>query len=192
MALSYSFETIFSAYLYGLVPFLWIVKAAKGSGCDVSALTRVTPFKMAAVASFMLKSRAGLLAPHQSFVLDSVRFASKKAGGSCKNIGGKSPGRRYGFKKQDGNFVHAGNILATQRGMRYHPGAHVGLGTNKTLFALEDGHVSFTKEVYVPAPRSQQSTRVITKLPKGAVLYKTFINVLPLKQEGKFKLVDLV
>lgn len=68
----------------------------------------------------------------------------------------------------------------------------VGLGTNNTLFALEDGHVRFTKEVYIPPPRDPEVTRVITKLPKGAVLYKTFINVMPVKQEGKFKLVDLV
>uniref|UniRef100_A0AAQ4RQB2 Mitochondrial ribosomal protein L27 n=1 Tax=Gasterosteus aculeatus aculeatus TaxID=481459 RepID=A0AAQ4RQB2_GASAC len=80
---------------------------------------------MAALASLMLKSRAGLLGPGQAALLDSVRSASKKAGGSSKNLGGKSPGRRHGFKKQDGNFVHAGNILATQRLMRFHPGAHV-------------------------------------------------------------------
>ncbi|KAL6094720.1 mrpl27 [Pungitius sinensis] len=147
---------------------------------------------MAALASLMLKSRAGLLVPGQASLLDSVRCASKKAGGSSKNLGGKSPGRRYGFKKQDGNFVHAGNILATQRMVRFHPGAHVGMGTNKTLFALEDGFVRFTKEVYVPPPRSLESTQVITKLPKGAVLYKTFVNVVPVKQEGKFKLVDMV
>ncbi|XP_029383627.1 large ribosomal subunit protein bL27m isoform X2 [Echeneis naucrates] len=147
---------------------------------------------MAALMSLILKPRAGLLVPGQSFLLEPVRFASKKAGGSCKNTGGKSPGRRYGFKKQDGNFVHAGNILATQRMMRYHPGAHVGIGTNKTLFALEDGYVRFTKDVYIPEPRSRNTTRIITKLPQGAVLYKTFINVLPLKQEGKFKLVDMV
>ncbi|KAM9336278.1 large ribosomal subunit protein bL27m [Symphorus nematophorus] len=147
---------------------------------------------MAALASFMLKSRAGLLVPGQSSLIDSVRSASKKAGGSTKNLGGKSPGRRYGFKKQDGNFVRAGNILATQRMLRYHPGAHVGLGSNNTLFAMEDGYVRFTKEVYVPAPRSPEATKVITKLPKGALLYKTFINVLPVKQEGKFKLVDMV
>lgn len=130
--------------------------------------------------------------PGQLFLLDSVRFASKKAGGSSKNLGGRSPGRRYGFKKQDGNFVHAGNILATQRLLRYHPGAYVGMGTNKTLFALEDGYVRFTKEVYVPAPHSSETIQVITKLPQGALLYKTFINVVPVKQEGKFKLVDMV
>lgn len=72
------------------------------------------------------------------------------------------------------------------------PLSQVGMGTNKTLFALEDGYVRFTKEVYVPPPRSPEATQVITKLPKGTVLYKTFINVLPVKQEGKFKLVDMV
>ncbi len=33
-----------------------------------------------------------------------TRFASKKSGGSSKNLGGKSAGRRYGYKKQDGTF----------------------------------------------------------------------------------------
>lgn len=46
----------------------------------------------------------GLWGSGQSSLLVSVRFASKKAGGSTKNVGGKSPGRRYGFKKQDGNY----------------------------------------------------------------------------------------
>lgn len=47
---------------------------------------------------------SGLLVPGQTSLLDSVRFASKKTGGSSKNRGGKSPGKRYGFKKQDGNI----------------------------------------------------------------------------------------
>lgn len=75
--------------------------------------------------------------------------------------------------------------------MRWQPGAHVGIGTNNTLYALEDGIVRFTKEVYVPAPRSSETFKVITKLPMGTVLYKTFINVVPNKQEGKFKLVGM-
>ncbi|KAJ8013455.1 hypothetical protein DPEC_G00029970 [Dallia pectoralis] len=146
---------------------------------------------MAALTSLMFKSRAGVLLPCQFSLVDRVRFASKKAGGSSKNLGGKSPGRRYGFKKTDGNFVHAGNILATQRLMRWQPGAHVGIGTNNTLYALQDGVVRFTKEVYIPPPRSSETIKVITKLPKGTVLYKTFINVMPNKLEGKFKLVGM-
>ncbi|XP_037102614.1 39S ribosomal protein L27, mitochondrial isoform X2 [Syngnathus acus] len=135
---------------------------------------------------------AGLLDPGQFFLLSSLRFASKKAGGSSKNHGGKSAGKRYGLKKQDGNFVHAGNILATQRLLRYHPGAHVGMGTNSTLYALEDGCIKFTKEVYIPHPRSVETSQIITKLANGSLLYKTFINIIPVKQEPTFKLVSMV
>lgn len=66
------------------------------------------------------------------------------------------------------------------------------MGTDRTLFALEDGYVKFTKEVYIPPPRSLEATQFITKLPKGSVLYKTFISVLPVKQDGKFRLVDKI
>ncbi|KAK6478422.1 39S ribosomal protein L27 [Huso huso] len=145
---------------------------------------------MAALASLLLKSRAGLLSLQPT--AGPVRYASKKAGGSTKNLGGKSPGRRYGFKKTDGNFVHAGNVLATQRLIRWHPGANVGMGRNNTLYALEEGIVRFTKEVYIPPPRSPEATKVICRLPKGTVLYKTFVNVLPSKQEGHFKLVGMM
>lgn len=66
------------------------------------------------------------------------------------------------------------------------------MGTNNTLYALEDGTVRFTKEAYVPLPRSAEAWGVIPKLPKGALLYKSFINVVPTKQENNFKLVDMV
>ncbi|XP_061087767.1 39S ribosomal protein L27, mitochondrial isoform X1 [Conger conger] len=148
-------------------------------------------FKMAALTSLLLKSRPGTLLPCQPFWVVSWRDASKKSGGSSKNLGGRSPGRRYGIKHLDGNFVHAGNILATQGQLRWRPGAHVGIGTNRTLYALEDGIVRFTKEVYIPPPRTPEALSVM-KLPRGAVLYKTFINVVPTKQEGVFKLIDMV
>lgn len=37
---------------------------------------------------------------HTSLV--AVRWASKKSGGSSKNLGGRSPGKRHGFKKVEG------------------------------------------------------------------------------------------
>lgn len=57
---------------------------------------------------------SGLSLPAPPFLLNSLRFASKKAGGSSKNLGGKSAGRRYGFKKQDGNnkFKSSGYFLS--------------------------------------------------------------------------------
>ncbi|XP_026523011.1 39S ribosomal protein L27, mitochondrial [Notechis scutatus] len=73
-----------------------------------------------------LGSAAGRqLLPVPTFSATVVRFASKKSGGSTRNRGGNRTGKRYGFKKFDGQFVHAGNILATQRVIRWHPGAHV-------------------------------------------------------------------
>ena len=66
------------------------------------------------------------------------------------------------------------------------------MGRNKTLYALEDGIVRYTKEVYVPLPRSSESREAICCLPKGAVLYKTFINVIPVTEVGSFKLVTML
>lgn len=70
-------------------------------------------------------------------------MAHKKAGGTTKN-GRDSAGRRLGVKKFGGEKVLAGNILVRQHGTTFHPGKNVGLGTDFTLFALEDGVVEFT------------------------------------------------
>ncbi|XP_057393002.1 39S ribosomal protein L27, mitochondrial isoform X1 [Balaenoptera acutorostrata] len=132
-----------------------------------------------------------LLSPPQATAL-AVRYASKKTGGSSKNLGGKSPGKRFGIKRMEGHYVHAGNILATQRHFRWHPGAHVGLGKKKYLYALEEGIVRYTKEVYVPSPSNSEAVDLVTRLPEGAVLYKTFVHVVPAKPEGTFKLVAML
>ncbi|KAF0875171.1 RM27 protein, partial [Crocuta crocuta] len=139
----------------------------------------------------VLSAVTTLLGPPQAASL-AVRYASKKTGGSSKNLGGKSPGKRFGLKKMEGHYVHAGNILATQRHFRWHPGAHVGLGRKKYLYALEEGTVRFTKEVYVPSPSNAEAMDLVTRLPKGAVLYKTFVHVVPAKPEGTFKLVAML
>ncbi|NP_001279844.1 39S ribosomal protein L27, mitochondrial isoform X1 [Callorhinchus milii] len=146
---------------------------------------------VASLGSLQLPARLGFLTSLEPWLV-SLRCASKKSSGASKNRGGNSPGKRYGWKKLDGDFVHTGNILATQRLIRWHPGANVGMGRRKTLFALEDGVVRYTKEVYVPPPRSLEAARVVCRLPRGAVLYKTCINVVPEKQEGRFKLVDML
>uniref|UniRef100_A0A673VGQ0 Mitochondrial ribosomal protein L27 n=1 Tax=Suricata suricatta TaxID=37032 RepID=A0A673VGQ0_SURSU len=90
-----------------------------------------------AAAALALRTRAAvttLLGPAQVASL-AVRYASKKTGGSSKNLGGKSPGKRFGLKKMEGHYVHAGNILATQRHFRWHPGAHVSCPLAFPLFA---------------------------------------------------------
>jgi large subunit ribosomal protein L27 len=69
-------------------------------------------------------------------------MAHKKAGGSSRN-GRDSAGRRLGLKSSGGQIVLAGNIIARQRGTKWHPGRNVGLAKDHTLFALVDGKVQF-------------------------------------------------
>ena len=70
-------------------------------------------------------------------------MAHKKAGGSSGN-GRDSIGKRLGVKRFGGQFVTAGSILVRQRGTRFKPGLHVGLGRDYTLYAKVDGIVQFT------------------------------------------------
>lgn len=69
-------------------------------------------------------------------------MATKKAGGSSKN-GRDSAGRRLGLKKAGGEFVIPGNIIVRQRGTKFHPGSGVGMGKDHTIFAVEEGVVTF-------------------------------------------------
>ena len=72
-------------------------------------------------------------------------MAHKKGQGSTRN-GRDSNGQRRGIKKFGGEQVIAGNILARQRGTKWHPGRNVGQGRDYTLFALVDGVVKFDQE----------------------------------------------
>ena len=69
-------------------------------------------------------------------------MAHKKVGGSSRN-GRDSAGQRLGLKMFGGEEVLAGNIIARQRGTKWHPGRNVGLGKDHTLFALINGKVEF-------------------------------------------------
>ena len=71
-------------------------------------------------------------------------MAHKKAGGSTSN-GRNSPGQRLGIKRFGGQKVNAGEVLVRQHGTKFHPGEGVGVGKDYTLFALVDGHVSFSR-----------------------------------------------
>ena len=71
-------------------------------------------------------------------------MATKKAGGSSKN-GRDSAGRRLGVKRYGGQFVLPGNIIVRQRGTRIHPGTHVGIGRDHSIFSLVKGKVQFKK-----------------------------------------------
>jgi len=69
-------------------------------------------------------------------------MAHKKGQGSSRN-GRDSVSKRLGVKAFGGETVTAGSILVRQRGSKFKPGAHVGVGRDWTLFALKDGSVKF-------------------------------------------------
>jgi large subunit ribosomal protein L27 len=70
-------------------------------------------------------------------------MAHKKGQGSTKN-GRDSESKRLGVKRFGGEYVRAGGIIVRQRGTKFHPGTNVMRGGDDTLFAVSDGHVSFS------------------------------------------------
>ena len=71
-------------------------------------------------------------------------MAHKKGVGSSRN-GRDSNAQRLGVKTYGGQQVTAGTIIIRQRGTRILPGENVGMGKDKTLFALIDGKVTFER-----------------------------------------------
>lgn len=71
-------------------------------------------------------------------------MAHKKGVGSSKN-GRESESKRLGVKIFGGQAAKAGNIIVRQRGTKHRPGANVGIGKDHTLFALNDGVVTFKR-----------------------------------------------
>lgn len=69
-------------------------------------------------------------------------MASKKAGGTAKNLTDSNP-KYLGVKLFAGQRAGRGAVLVRQRGTRMLPGKQVGMGKDHTLFALKDGTVAF-------------------------------------------------
>ena len=69
-------------------------------------------------------------------------MAHKKAAGSTRNGRDSNP-KMLGVKIFGGQAITAGNIIVRQRGTEFHAGEGVGMGGDHTLFALNDGVVTF-------------------------------------------------
>ncbi|KAI9509342.1 ribosomal L27 protein-domain-containing protein [Russula earlei] len=85
-------------------------------------------------------------------VKGAIRTATKRAGGSVRNHGG-SPGKRLGVKMFSDQYVIPGNIIVRQRGTQFHPGQHVKMGRDHTLYATVPGYVRFYKEKWMRGER---------------------------------------
>jgi large subunit ribosomal protein L27 len=86
-------------------------------------------------------------------------MAHKKGMGSSRN-GRDSRPKMLGVKRFDGQLVTAGSIIVRQRGTKIHPGAHIGVGRDHTLFALIDGYVKFGHN-----SRKRRSVSIVTVFP---------------------------
>lgn len=84
-------------------------------------------------------------------------MAHKKAGGSSRN-GRDSHSKRLGIKVYGGERVNPGAIIVRQRGTEFHPGKHVGIGRDHTLFSLIEGYVQYVV-------RGEKKRRTVTVLP---------------------------
>ena len=69
-------------------------------------------------------------------------MAHKKGAGSSRN-GRDSNSKRLGVKCYGGEYVIPGNIIIRQKGTKYRPGNHVGLGKDYTIYSLIEGQVKF-------------------------------------------------
>lgn len=69
-------------------------------------------------------------------------MAHTKAQGSVKG-NRDSISKRLGIKLYGGEKARTGNIIARQKGTKFHPGTGVGMGKDYTLFALIDGIIKY-------------------------------------------------
>ena len=61
---------------------------------------------------------------------------------------GDSAGNRLGMKVYGGQAVQAGDIIARQRGFKWHPGENVHYGRDHTIHASVEGIVTYTRDPY--------------------------------------------
>ena len=69
-------------------------------------------------------------------------MAHTKAQGSVKGNRDSRPKRR-GVKLYGGESATPGNIIVRQKGTRFNAGAGVSMGKDFTLFAIQEGKVTF-------------------------------------------------
>lgn len=69
-------------------------------------------------------------------------MATKKAGGSAKNLTDSNP-QYLGIKLYAGEKDSAGAIIVRQRGTKIMAGKNVGVGSDHTLYAKKEGIVKY-------------------------------------------------
>ena len=69
-----------------------------------------------------------------------------KTGGSTTRTNRDSISKRLGVKKYGGEKVTVGNIIIRQKGSKYYAGLGTKFGSDYTIFAMQEGKVSFKQK----------------------------------------------
>ncbi len=93
-------------------------------------------------------------------------MAHKKAGGTTKN-NRDSVSKRLGVKVYGDQLVKKGGIIVRQRGTKFHPGKNVKIGSDDTLFALQEGIVKFIRKKTKKFTGNLKTTKYVTVVAKN-------------------------
>ena len=101
-----------------------------------------------------------------------TRNSAKRGGGTTKN-NRNSAGRGLGVKRAGSTAVVPGNIIVRQRGTEWHPGEHVRMGRDHTLYATVPGFVRFYKPLPPdgPKPPAQSLRGLPLRLPERTTVH---------------------
>ena len=91
-------------------------------------------------------------------------MAHKKAGGSTSNLR-DSQGQRLGTKLYGGEFAKPGAIIVRQRGSKIRAGLGVQMGKDHTLFAIQQGIVTFRDQLIQRFTGAYKRVKVVDVLP---------------------------
>lgn len=102
--------------------------------------------------------------------------------------------KHYRLWAVPGDFVKRKEILAKQYTMEWHPGLHVGIQEDRSLYALRDGVMIITEEEFDPDWTHPLVKKVYMNKDeeKRAPGIMRYLHVIPKKRISEFKLVDVV
>lgn len=87
-------------------------------------------------------------------------MAHTKQKGSSKNAR-ESASKRLGVKLFGGQIARPGNIIIRQRGTKYIPGLGVRIGADDTIYAVQEGKISFKTKKILKFDGSKRTVSVV-------------------------------
>ncbi|XP_065212570.1 large ribosomal subunit protein bL27 [Planococcus citri] len=107
-----------------------------------------------------------------------------------RNHAGRPKAKRRGIKRNHNANVLHGQLLVTQRLLKFHPGMNVTMDENLGLRAMVSGTVKVSCEKF--DPDFDNPTVVRFYQDREGAIYKKYFNVVPYPLQGKFRLKTVV